>query len=640
MLTVGKKLGPFDIEKELGSGAMGSVYRARNRETGECVAIKVIAPGLGANETALARFEREMDVLKQLKHPNIVRLRATGSYKKTPFYVMEYVEGESLDRLLRHRGRLAWQEVVRIGEQLCAALRCAHDQGIIHRDLKPSNLMMTQDGTLKLTDFGIAKDLDVTQLTGANCTVGTASYMSPEQCRGERHLSHKSDLYSMGVLLFELLTGEKPFKCQTTMDMFMAHVNEKPPRPSQIVPEIPVWLDTLVHQMMEKKPEHRPFDALLVSQVLKEIPDKVASQRSVGAEPRGRGVQTPADDTIKQISPTAWGTRRRKRQRRRFYEKTTFQASAMAVVLAGIVGVVVWAFWPAGADRLYERVEKMVTSGDSVERDKARIGPIRDYLRRFGDRDDEHTQKVRAWADQLELADKDQKLQGFLESQKGIRMFKIEPETKEEKLALEAALAQENGDQAEARERWQRLEQLRDAADPERRGWGLLAARKIQEVDLDAGNLKDRFIRLSEMLAQVREGKPPAAMNDAELQALRALRYEHFGDPYNARRRWQEVHQKFDKNPGVRTVVWLAKQRLREIKVEPMTEEQENKARQGLLQARLKEAAALEPAEALALYRDIMALYSKDETVQDEVAAARKLMEKLQPEAKPKAERP
>src|SRR5262249_41751557 len=155
-----------------------------------------------------------------------------------------------------HRGRFAWQEVVQIGQQLCAALRCAHDQGIIHRDLKPSNLMLTRDGIVKLTDFGIAKDLDVTQLTGANCTVGTAATMSPEQCKGERHLSHKSDLYSMGVLLFELLTGEKPFKYQTTVEMFMAHVNEKPPRPSALVPEIPIWLDTLVHQMMEKKPEH------------------------------------------------------------------------------------------------------------------------------------------------------------------------------------------------------------------------------------------------------------------------------------------------------------------------------------------------------------------------------------------------
>jgi serine/threonine protein kinase len=276
MLTVGKKFGPYEIDQELGSGSMGTVYRGRNLETGEKVAIKVIAPGLGANETALARFEREMEVLKQLRHPNIVRLIATGRYRKVvPFYVMEYIQGESLDRVLQRKTLFSWEEVVELGRQLCAALRHAHDKNIIHRDLKPSNLMVTTDGTVKLTDFGIAKDLDLTALTGANCTVGTAAYMSPEQCRGERTLSHKSDLYSLGVVFYELLTGEKPFKRQTTMDMFMAHVNEPPPRPSKVAADIPVWLDNLVVQLLEKKPDQRPFDAVMVGHSLKEVAERV-----------------------------------------------------------------------------------------------------------------------------------------------------------------------------------------------------------------------------------------------------------------------------------------------------------------------------------------------------------------------------
>jgi hypothetical protein len=142
------------------------------------------------------------------------------------------------------------------------------------------------------------------------------------------------------------------------------------------------------------------------------------------------------------------------------------------------------------------------------------------------------------------------------------------------------------------------------------------------------------------MLDQTREGKATGAMNDAELQAVRALRYEHFGDPYNARRRWLEVQQKFDKNPGMRTVVWLARQRLKELQVQPLTEEQENNARQVLLQNSLKRAEVLGPAEALAIYRDIVNLYAKDPAVEEEFQAARKLLEKLQPEAKSKAERP
>ncbi|HEX4592268.1 MAG TPA: serine/threonine-protein kinase, partial [Gemmataceae bacterium] len=199
-MLVGKELGPFRIESELGTGAMGTVYRALRTDTGKIVAIKVIAYGLLGNETAVERFDREAEILKQLKHPNIVRFIGMGSYKRTPFFIMEYVEGDSLDKRLALREKVPWEEVVGLGRQLCAALQHAHAKGIIHRDLKPSNLMILKDGTLKLTDFGIAKGADLTALTATNNTVGTAAYMSPEQCRGERNLSAKSDLYSMWVV--------------------------------------------------------------------------------------------------------------------------------------------------------------------------------------------------------------------------------------------------------------------------------------------------------------------------------------------------------------------------------------------------------------------------------------------------------
>ena len=169
-----------------------------------------MAPGLGdSNPSAVARFEREADILKQLNHPNIVRLFGVGKFQGTRYYAMEYVEGESLDHVMARRGRMTWEEVVDLGQQLCAALQHAHEAGVVHRDLKPSNLMILADGTLKLTDFGIAKDLDVTALTSANCTVGTASYMSPEQCKGERDITPKSDLYSLGVVFYELITGKQ-----------------------------------------------------------------------------------------------------------------------------------------------------------------------------------------------------------------------------------------------------------------------------------------------------------------------------------------------------------------------------------------------------------------------------------------------
>ncbi len=285
-MLVGQQLGPFAIDKELGAGAMGAVYRARYVKTGQVVAVKVMAPGLGdANPNAVARFEREAAILKQLNHPNIVRLFGVGKYQGTRYYAMEYVVGESLDRVMSRRGRMTWEEVVELGQQLCAALQHAHEAGVVHRDLKPSNLMILPDGTLKLTDFGIAKDLDVTALTSANCTVGTASYMSPEQCRGERDITHKSDLYSLGVVFYELITGRKPFNADNAMEMFMLHVQGTFERPSRLVLDLPVWMDNLICQLLEKKPEQRPFDAAMVHNALGAVQEKVEAQQ----RRRGRG---------------------------------------------------------------------------------------------------------------------------------------------------------------------------------------------------------------------------------------------------------------------------------------------------------------------------------------------------------------
>src|SRR5262249_26764419 len=143
VMLVGQQIGPFLIEREIGAGAMGAVYRAKYVKTGQLVAIKVMAPGLGTrNPQSLARFEREANILKQLNHRNIVRLFGVGKHHGSPYYAMEYIQGESLDKLMARRGRMSWEEVVDLGMQLCDALQHAHQKGIVHRDLKPSNLMI------------------------------------------------------------------------------------------------------------------------------------------------------------------------------------------------------------------------------------------------------------------------------------------------------------------------------------------------------------------------------------------------------------------------------------------------------------------------------------------------------------------
>src|SRR5262245_23243123 len=404
-MHVGKTFGPFAIDKELGSGAMGTVYRARFQPDGQdekTVALKVIAFGLSGNEQALARFEREYQILRQLKHPNIVRLLANGRYKGTPFFAMEFVDGRSLDRIMAERitapgkAPFTWEEVVEFGRQLCAALQHAHERGIIHRDLKPSNLMLTREGILKLTDFGIAKDVDVTALTGQNNTIGTAAYMSPEQCKGERTLTGKSDLYSLGVVFYELLTGRKPFQAESSVDMFLLHVSGTFTRPAQLNPDIPVWLDTLVCQMMEKKPEHRPRDAAMVGQVLDEITEKVAAQVSAGADmATARGADTrkigDAEDRSAAKFIRAGAKKKKLRKKRRpFYTHGWFVGLACLLV----IGTFGWAFWkfalaPPTAESLLERIKG---ASDPVLQKEY----VADYLKYYRNRDDEETRMVKA----------------------------------------------------------------------------------------------------------------------------------------------------------------------------------------------------------------------------------------------------
>src|SRR5579883_139421 len=351
-MLVGQQIGPFEIEKELGSGAMGTVYRAkfhRSQEKVIPIALKVVALGLLGNDGAMARFEREANILKQLKHPHIVRLIAHGKInKQNPYIAMEFIDGEALDRALARRGKLSWEEVLAYGKQLCEALQYAHEKGIIHRDLKPSNLMITREGILKLTDFGIAKDTDVTALTGANSTIGTAAYMSPEQCKGDRNLTNKSDLYSLGVMIYEVLTGKKPFVADTTVDMFLKHVNERPVRPSRLVPDLPVWLDNLVMFLLEKEKDQRPLDAATVGLMLADIEEKVRTQHSAGADAaNARRIDRPLgeneiDETDREAARTlrdgAKGGRPakkpKKKKARHWSEQTWLKAVPIVAALA------------------------------------------------------------------------------------------------------------------------------------------------------------------------------------------------------------------------------------------------------------------------------------------------------------------
>jgi serine/threonine-protein kinase len=611
-MQAGQELGPFTVEKEIGSGAMGTVYRGRYTESGQAVAVKIINSGADAHPTALARFEREANILKKLKHPNIVRLHATGRHRKTPFYVMEFVDGESLETLLQRRGRFTWEETVTIGQQVCAALKHAHGEGIIHRDLKPANIMMTPDGTVKLTDFGIAKGLESVHLTATNCTVGTASYMSPEQCRGEPNLTNKSDLYSLGVVFYELLTGERPFVAETTLKMFLAHTEGKFERPSRRVMDIPVWLDTLVCQLMEKDPGKRPLDAEIVSRSLQEITDKIAAQRSAGVDivtarrmdvPRDRRPKSEADREAARTLRDAAAKKKTKRKTRPLYERAWVQAVGIIAVLAAIGGMVWYVTRPPSPEVLYEQALALMSKENPDDWDAAHDGPIKTFLKHYGDQTDGRAAKMQEWSDQAAVA--------LLERQMQKRMnAKLNPQDENESAVLNALRSEETGELDAAAQRWQQLLHYKDEKDENLRRWGQIAVKHLNEIEA----VGQRERQLAEQAPKMRGPLPAVeSAHPMTLNALLAVRAEAFGDYSMALDRWRVVRDVAGTNSDGRVLQLLGAKKISELGPTAPRGPDSAVARKERIESKLRAAEELSgrrPSEARAIYRDIIFLYS------------------------------
>jgi O-6-methylguanine DNA methyltransferase len=250
--------GRYQIQGPLGSGGMGVVYRARDRELDEVVALKALRPTT-ADPHAVERFRRELRLARRISHPNVVRTHDIGEARGCRFITMEHVDGLSLAQLLARAGRLPVAATVALGKQLCRALASVHALGIIHRDLKPQNVLVTPEGDVKLTDFGVADLADPTSPSSAPA-VGTPPYMAPEQLLGES-LDRRVDIYALGVVLYESLTGRLPFDAATPGALVARALGGPPPAPREIAPDIPQRLSRLVLSALAARREDRPADA-------------------------------------------------------------------------------------------------------------------------------------------------------------------------------------------------------------------------------------------------------------------------------------------------------------------------------------------------------------------------------------------
>jgi beta-lactam-binding protein with PASTA domain/predicted Ser/Thr protein kinase len=247
--------GRYRIVRKLGSGGMADVYLAEDEELGRRIAIKILNDRHANDEQFVERFRREAKNAAGLSHPNIVAIYDRGEAEGTYYIAMEYLDGRSLKELVVARGPLPISDAIDATRQVLAALRFAHRKGVVHRDIKPHNVMADADGRLKVTDFGIAR-AGVSQMTEAGSIIGTAQYLSPEQARGAP-VDQRSDLYSIGVVLYEMLTGKTPFSGETPVEIAMKHLSDPPRPPSLERPDISPDLDMVVLRALAKHPEDR-----------------------------------------------------------------------------------------------------------------------------------------------------------------------------------------------------------------------------------------------------------------------------------------------------------------------------------------------------------------------------------------------
>jgi class 3 adenylate cyclase/tRNA A-37 threonylcarbamoyl transferase component Bud32 len=245
----------YEILEEAGRGGMGIVYKSRDRETGEIVALKVLKPEIAADQVSMQRFKNELRIARRITHRNVCRIHEFNRSEGVAYISMEFVEGQTLRSMLTQSGWLPLDETMGIARQICEGLREAHGQGVVHRDMKPENVMIGTDGNVKLMDFGIARATEAQTGTTASI-VGTPAYMAPEQAEG-KVVDARADIYALGLILYEMTTGIPPFQGDSAISVILKQLRDIPKPPTDIIPELPVHLERAILKCLEKRPEDR-----------------------------------------------------------------------------------------------------------------------------------------------------------------------------------------------------------------------------------------------------------------------------------------------------------------------------------------------------------------------------------------------
>src|SRR5919205_113053 len=321
---VGTRLGGrYRLEARIGQGGMSTVYRALDQTLQRRVAIKLLHREIASDSDQLERFRREARAVAQLSHPHIVGVIDAGEDENRPYIVFEYVEGETLKDRIRRLGRLPVDEAVACAIEIGRALEAAHAQRLVHRDVKPQNVLIDREGRAKVTDFGIARSMEAKGLTATGRVLGTTDYVSPEQALGHQ-VTEQSDIYSLGIVLYEMLTGETPFNADTQVAVAMKHVRDPLPDVQRRRPEISASLARVVERATAKETQNRYQD---VSQMVRDLEEVLAIEAARTGQATGEAttvLQSLSGDTA-EFAPG----------RLRHPRRALFLSIALLAVLAG-----------------------------------------------------------------------------------------------------------------------------------------------------------------------------------------------------------------------------------------------------------------------------------------------------------------
>jgi len=366
----------YRIEREIAQGGMAEVYLARDQSLDRLVALKALFPEFAREPSFVERFRREAQAAANLNHPNIVAIYDWGQESGTYFIVMEYVEGRSLRDLIRSDGPLDPGRAADITAEIASALAFAHRSGVVHRDVKPGNVLLTQSGTVKVTDFGIARAGTSDGLTQTGSVMGTATYFSPEQAQGLA-VDGRSDVYSVGIVLYELVCGVPPFSADSPVSVAYKHVREEPVPPSQRNPSVPPALEQIIMSALAKDPDHRyqsaddlradllrfrrgrPLAAAPVTAIVAEVPTTAVTNAGIGAYAATATIaspRVPVDQTAVYTQP------------RRSRHPATFTILTL-LVLALLVGGILFATTKLGGNQVKVGVPDVVgkTEGQAIQ---------------------------------------------------------------------------------------------------------------------------------------------------------------------------------------------------------------------------------------------------------------------------------